>query len=183
MSHVADALSLARALLALPLVWALVSDAPVTALVVLGLAVGSDVLDGRLARRAATSADGTAQASAAAGPSGGARRRRGAYLDVCADAVFLLAGLTALWALGRLPVWLPLVATLMLARFFLTSPSSSGLRYDSIGRHYGSMLYAVLAVWLLGASDPAKQAALLVVAIVTAVALVGRTRCLRPATR
>lgn len=119
MSHVADALSLARALLALPLVWALVSDAPVT----------------------------------------------------------------ALWALGRLPVWLPLVATLMLARFFLTSPTSSGLRYDSIGRHYGSMLYAVLAVWLLGASDPAKQAALVVVAIVTAVALVGRTRCLRPATR
>lgn len=63
-----------------------------------------------------------------------------------------------------------------LLRFVLTSPRSSGPRYDPIGRHDGSRLYAVLAVWLLGAPDGVKQAALVGVAFVTAAALVGRTR-------
>lgn len=180
MRAAADALSLARALLALPLMWALASGRVTVALVVLALAVVSDVLDGRLARRAPP-LGGADLVSAASSPTAGVRRRRGAYLDVGADAVFLLAGLTALWALGHLPVWLPLVAMAMLLRFFLTSPGSAGPRYDPIGRQYGTMLYAVLALWLLDAPDLAKQAALVVVVIVTAAALVGRTRFLRVA--
>lgn len=163
-----DVLSAARALLALPLVWALVAGDRVVALAVFGLAAVSDVLDGRLARRTGSGGDP------------GRGRRRGAYLDVGADAAFLLTGLTASWALGSLPPWVPLVAAVMLARFFATSPAGA-LAYDPFGRHYGTLLYAVLGVWLLDPAPAVRGAVLVGFGLATAAALVGRTWFLRRA--
>ena len=162
----AHALSVSRALLAVPLVVALHGGAAAAALAVLLLAIVSDVLDGVLARRSVR-------------PGG----RFGAYLDVGADAVFLLSGLTTLWALGRMPAWLPIVAAAMLARFFATSPRATGPRYDPVGKHYGTLLYGVLAVWLLGAPAHVLQVTLVLVAVATAASLVGRTRFLRGSAR
>ena len=162
MSVAAHALSVSRALLAVPLVVALQGGAAAAALAILLLAIVSDVLDGVLARRSVR-------------PDG----RFGAYLDVGADAVFLLSGLTTLWALGRMPAWLPIVAAAMLARFFATSPRATGPRYDPVGKHYGTLLYGVLAVWLLGAPEPVRHATLVAVAVATVASLVGRTRFLR----
>ena len=162
MSVAAHALSVSRALLAVPLVGALECGAAAAALAILLLAIVSDVLDGVLARRSVR-------------PDG----RFGAYLDVGADAVFLLSGLTTLWALGRMPAWLPIVAAAMLARFFATSPRATGPRYDPVGKHYGTLLYGVLAVWLLGAPEPVRHATLVAVAVATVASLVGRTRFLR----
>lgn len=170
MSAVPNALSVLRALLAVPLVWALVAGAHAAALAVFVLAAATDVLDGRLARWL-----GRGPTSAIVAPERG--RPLGAYLDVGGDAVFLVSGLTASWALGALPGWVPLVAVAMLARFFATSPAS-GLVYDPVGRHYGTLLYVVLGLWLVGAPPPARGAALAVVGVATVASLVGRSRFL-----
>lgn len=163
-----DVLSASRALLALPLVWALVVGDQVVALGAFGLAAVSDVLDGRLARRPGSGGDPERA------------RRRGAYLDVGADAVFLLAGLTASWALDTLPAWVPLVAAAMLARFFATSPAGS-LAYDPFGRHYGTLLYVVLGVWLLDPAHAVRSAVLVAFGLATGASLLGRTWVLRRA--
>lgn len=166
MTRVPDAVSAVRALLALPLVWALGVGDQAVALGVFGLAAVSDVLDGHLARRLG--------ASAAAERAG----RRGGLFDVGADAVFLLSGLAASWALADLPVWVPLIATAMLARFLATSPAGAPL-YDPVGRHYGTLLYVVLGAWILEAPAAARGGVLVVLVIATGASLLGRTWFLR----
>ena len=166
MTRVPDALSAVRAVLALPLVWAVGVGDQRVALVVFGLAAVSDVLDGHLARRL----------GAAAAPDRGGRR--GALLDVGADAVFLLSGLATAWAFAGLPVWVPLVAAAMLARFLATSPAGAPL-YDPVGRHYGTLLYLVLGVWILDPPAAARGGVLLVLVVATGASLLGRTWFLR----
>lgn len=161
MSTIANLLSVARALLAVPLVVALSAGEAAAALAVWAAAVATDVLDGRMARR-----DGRARG-----------RRLGAYLDVAGDAVFLLSGLTVLWTLGALPGWVPLLSVAMLARFFATSPST-GLVYDPVGRHYGTILYGVLGLWILGAPPGVRGAVLAALAVASIASLVGRSRYL-----
>lgn len=157
-----DALSLVRVLLAPAFVGSLALGLHVVATAVLVAAAASDVLDGWLARR-------LARAQAPAGPP----HPWGAYVDVGADAVFLLSGLTAVWLLGEAPGWLPLLALAVLVRFVVTSARGQ-LVYDPVGRHFGTLLYAVLAVWSFGAPDDWRRAALAAVAVAAVATLVGR---------
>jgi phosphatidylglycerophosphate synthase len=165
-TRVPDALSASRAVLALPLAWALGAGDQVVALFVFGLAVVSDVLDGHLARRLGGSK---------AADRGG---RLGALFDVGADAVFLLTGLTVSWAVADLPGWVPLVAAAMLVRFFATSPVGAPL-YDPVGRHYGTLLYIVLGAWILDPPAAARGGVLVVLVVATGASLLGRTWFLR----
>lgn len=167
MSAVPNALSVLRALLAVPLVWALIVGAQAAAFAVFALAVATDVLDGRLARRLQRDPSTTAAVTVRGRP-------LGAYLDVGGDAVFLVSSLTASWALGALPGWVPLVAVAMLARFFASSPAA-GLVYDPFGRHYGTILYVVLGSWLLGVPPAVRGAVLATVVVATVASLVGRS--------
>jgi len=160
---VPHALSAWRASLALPLVWALGAGESGVALAAFGLAAVSDVLDGRLARRL-----GVADRQG----------RRGPLVDVAADGVFLLAGLTAAWVHAELPAWVPLVAAAMLARFLATSPAGAP-RYDPVGRHYGALLYVVLGVWLVDAAAVLRGGVLVVLVVATAASLLGRAWFLR----
>jgi phosphatidylglycerophosphate synthase len=184
-------------------VWTVSAGAQGVALALLALAVLSDVLDGPLARRleavrpvacasgavasgatasgaVASGAPASRAAASGAAPAGpvDAGRRLGGYLDVGADAIFLVSGLTALWVVGAAPGWLPLVAVGMLARF-LATPTSAGPLYDPVGRHYGSLLYAVLAVRLAGVPAPVWTATLSAVVLATVASLFGRTWFLR----
>lgn len=168
MRAAANALSVVRAGLALPFAWALIAGAEGMALALWLLAAGSDVLDGRLARRSA----------GFGGPSDAADRRIGAHLDVGADAVFTLSGLITLAWLGAVPAWLPLIAVAMLARFVGTA-SLGRLVYDPVGRHYGTLLYAVLGVWILGAPATVRAGFLMAVVLATMASFLSRTLFLR----
>jgi phosphatidylglycerophosphate synthase len=124
-----DALSAARLTLA-PVVYLEVAARNFTvALALLAFAVVTDVLDGALARRL--------KASSA----------RGAYLDAVADFAVLLSAFVALVGIGVCPPWLPAVIVAMFAQFVLTS-RRGGLVYDPVGKHSGSLLYAVAALTL-----------------------------------
>ena len=82
----------------------------------------SDFADGRTARRL------------------GMVTRFGAYADVLAD-MAVVHSLLILFAIrGLLPAWLPAVPAVVFTTF-LASSRHSAPRYDSIGKHYGTVLY------------------------------------------
>jgi CDP-diacylglycerol--glycerol-3-phosphate 3-phosphatidyltransferase len=99
-----------------------------------GIAVGTDLLDGRLARRF-----GTASA-------------RGRALDHTADFVFVVAGLAGAALRGALPMALPILVTLAFAQYAVDSlliHRSGELRMSSLGRWNGVLYFVPLGGDLL----------------------------------
>ncbi len=82
-----------RLLLVAPIVLLILDGRPVAALVLLVLAVVTDALDGRLARRYGTTV-------------------LGSWLDVTADRLLVGAVVAALWWTGGLPAWATLILLL-----------------------------------------------------------------------
>lgn len=91
----ADRIAIVRAIAVVPIMWAIVADQKVVALVLFALAAASDALDGAIARR-----------SRDAGP-------RGALLDPLADKILVVGTLVALTAVGT--GWPVTVATALTA--------------------------------------------------------------------
>jgi CDP-diacylglycerol--glycerol-3-phosphate 3-phosphatidyltransferase/cardiolipin synthase len=125
------------------------------AAILLGGAAATDLLDGALARRL------------------GAVTRAGAWIDVTADFMLVVAGLTGLVAVGASPAWVPLLAALMFVQFIVSS-RRDGPVYDPIGRYYGGFLYGVLAAVLLAPDVAVWHAAPVAVAAMTAASLGSR---------
>jgi phosphatidylglycerophosphate synthase len=156
--HLADALTASRVLLAPVLAVALLSGAPVLAAVVVAWAIASDALDGPLARRA------------------GAGRERGALFDAAADLLFLLGGYVALAWLGAVPWMVPGLMCLAFAPFAWPAVRGRPPAYDPVGRHLGTMLYAVLAVIVTLQDAALASAAALAASLVLAYALAARVQ-------
>jgi phosphatidylglycerophosphate synthase len=124
----ADLLSASRLVLTLPFAW-LVLWADALAAPLFALAVVSDLLDGRLARRR------------------GAVSRHGRLLDHGADFAFVTAGLLAAAWRGALPLLLPLGIALAFAQYVLDSHllhREPGLRMSRIGRWNGVLYFVPL---------------------------------------
>jgi phosphatidylglycerophosphate synthase len=100
------------------------------ALVLFVLAVATDLLDGRLARR-----------SGGASPLGG-------LLDHATDATFVSLGLLALAASGVVPLPLPLLVAAAFVQYTLDSRALRGsvLRASALGRWNGVAYYVLLGI-------------------------------------
>ena len=106
------------------LVLALLRDQPVAAFALFWLAVASDLLDGRVARRYGE-----------VSPLGG-------FLDHVTDAAFVSMGLAALAVRGEAPMWLPLAVGLAFLQYSLDSrvlgpPGQAALVASALGRWNG----------------------------------------------
>jgi phosphatidylglycerophosphate synthase len=156
--HLADALTASRVLLAPVLAVALLRGVPVLAAIVVAWAIASDALDGPLARRA------------------GAGREHGALFDAAADLVFLLGGYVALAWMGAVAWTLPALMGLAFVPFAWPAVRGRPPVYDPVGRHLGTMLYAVLAVILMLQDAALASAAALAASLVLAYALAARAR-------
>jgi len=128
----ANALSIGRGLLALPFAWAMSSasgSAAVAAAFLLGIAIASDLLDGRLARRRGT-----------VSPLGG-------ILDHGADFCFVMAGLVAGAGRGIFPAALPICVAVAFAQYVIDSywlHRKGSLRMSALGRWNGVLYFAPL---------------------------------------
>jgi phosphatidylglycerophosphate synthase len=127
------ALSVARIALAYPFLLAMRGEgtgAALLAALLFSLAVTSDVLDGRAARRL-----GTASA-------------KGRLLDHTADFTFVVLGLVGAAMKGALSPWLPIVVTLAFLQYvtdsWLVQPRE-GLRMSRLGRWNGILYFFPLA--------------------------------------
>lgn len=125
---VANLLTGLRGLLIPVMVWAILEQAWVAAFFVFWLAVVTDLLDGRVARR---------------------RRevsRLGGVLDHSVDALFVSAGLAALAARGAVPVLLAPLIALAFLQYAADSRVLAGrsLRTSFLGRNNGIAYYVLL---------------------------------------
>jgi len=126
----ANALTGVRLALAPVLVWALCEQRAGIALAAFVLAVGTDLADGRVARRFGE-----------ASPLGG-------FLDHATDALFVSAGLGALALLGIVPAPLPLLVLAAFAQYALDSRTLAGrpLRASALGRWNGIAYFVLLGI-------------------------------------
>jgi phosphatidylglycerophosphate synthase len=132
LSTLANALTLARLALAPGLVAAILADLAGVAAAIFALAVATDLLDGRVARR-------RAEASALGGA-----------LDHAVDAAFVTAGTAALAARGALPALLPVLIAAAFLQYALDARTPAGeLRGNRLGRWNGIAYYAIVAVPLV----------------------------------
>jgi phosphatidylglycerophosphate synthase len=163
MRALADALSWSRLALAPAVIVALLEGRPDVGLGCTAWAIASDVLDGAVARH------------------GRGSHRGGALLDASADMGFLGAGLAALAWLGAVP---PILLALMVASFL---PFAAGgiqhrvVRYDPLGKHLGTMLYALLALALVVQDSAVVAAGSYAAALVLASSIALRIVRLPPA--
>jgi phosphatidylglycerophosphate synthase len=128
----ANWMTAARLALAPVLVVAILTGTPVVGAVVLGIAIATDVADGRIARH-------RAEASALGGA-----------LDHAVDAAFVTAGSAALAALGALPPLLPVLIAAAFVQYAVDSRTpAGGLRGNRLGRWNGIAYYAAVAVPLV----------------------------------
>lgn len=152
-----------RGLLAPVIFLCITSGAPVwLPLGVLAAGVATDVLDGALARRLGTASS------------------RGAYLDATADLLFALGAYAAFVASGVQPYWAPLVIVAAFV-WFVATPGSEVPRYDPVGRHYGTLLYAGAAL-ILALDDFAVSGSVLAALILMSLASLA-TRAFAPGVR
>ena len=130
-------------------------------LLLVAVAVLTDVADGWLARRLKS-------------PS-----TLGSYLDVFADFCFLFAACTALVLRHVYPFWLLMIMLLMFMQFVLR-PEQGRPVYDPVGKYYGAVLYAVVLLTLLAPDLALAQALFLFVLAMTAASLFTRVFLARP---
>jgi phosphatidylglycerophosphate synthase len=129
----ANALSVTRLILLAPLFWAVEQQAGVLSVTVFVLVVASDVLDGKLARRAA-------QVS-----------RFGTLLDHGCDAVFVAASAALLSTHGLVPMLLPVVIAIAFTQYARDgrAAASAAPRPSQMGRWNGIGYYVVVGVALV----------------------------------
>jgi phosphatidylglycerophosphate synthase len=129
----ANALTAFRLVLGPLLVLALLERAAWPAFAAFWLAVGSDLLDGRVARRY------------------GEVSALGGFLDHVTDAAFVSLGLAALALRGEAPALLPAAVALAFLQYTLDSrvPRGAALRASALGRWNG-IAYFVLAGFVIG---------------------------------
>jgi cardiolipin synthase len=126
----ANALTAVRALAAPALVAAILDEASVAAALLLGLAVVTDLADGRVARRY------------------GEATRLGGLLDHATDALFVTAGLGALAHQGLVPGPLPWLVAAAFTQYVVDSRAAAGapLRASSLGRWNGIAYFVALGI-------------------------------------
>jgi cardiolipin synthase len=128
-----NALSLSRIVLSLPIAWAILEGRPAIAGVLTLVALGTDFLDGALARRGGSSTD------------------LGRILDPLADKVLVAAMLVALVAANRVPAELALVVVgrdvaLVLFGWLRSKETGEVPRAEAAGK----LAFGVLGVYLAG---------------------------------
>lgn len=155
--------SASRLAMVVPLFGAIVMGRRQAALTWLLAICVTDVVDGVLARRLDAATDA------------------GAFLDVSADFVVVVVGFVALARVGALPSWMLALIGVMFAQFVLSSTRRRPL-YDPVGRYYGGLLFAVIAVALVIPDEAVWHVLTLGVLGVTLVSWLSRLWYLRTAT-
>lgn len=119
-----------RILLAPILFYTILNDLFGYSLVIFVAALISDAADGYLARKFSSTSS------------------IGAYLDITADFILVLAGFTAFVLNGVYPFWVLIIIVLMFLQFLITSKFQI-LIYDPVGKYYGLFLFFIIFVNIL----------------------------------
>lgn len=119
-----------RIILAPILFFTLINNLILYSIFIFVLAVTTDAIDGYVSRKLNVSSS------------------NGAYFDVMADFILILASFSGLVITGLYPFWLIIIIVLMFLQFIITSKFRIPV-YDPIGKYYGSFLFIVIFISLI----------------------------------
>ena len=123
-------ISLVRVIILPFLVYSFIFDFTFAAYALFLFAIGTDFLDGYIARKMNS---GT---------------KFGAYFDAAVDFIFIIGMFRIFVTAGLYPYWILPIILLVFAQFIITSFRSKKI-YDPIGKYYGSLLYGAIGLTLL----------------------------------
>ncbi len=135
--------------------WFLFQGNSIDFLAVFLFSIGTDFADGYVARK------------------GKATSRAGAYYDVLADFCLIIGMFTIFSLQGVYPPWIPAIIVISFAVFMITSLKGTRI-YDPIGRYWGPLLYAIIALTVLIPTAAFSSVAQLVILGFFIVSLVNR---------
>ena len=108
----------------------IINDLLVYSLILFLFAVITDVLDGYFSRKWDVSSF------------------KGAYFDITADFILVLAGFSAFVIKGVYPFWIIVIIIFMFIQFIVTSRSKV-IIYDPVGKYYGAFLFLAIFIGLI----------------------------------
>ncbi len=115
----------------LPLIlYFFITGAQVWCLLVFGIAIVTDLIDGYIARKL------------------NAATKWGAYFDATIDFTFIIGIFIAFIIKGYYPAWIMLLIVLSFGQFIISSRYSKKI-YDPLGKYIGSVLYIAIALTLI----------------------------------
>ncbi len=122
--------SVARLVMASVFLYLIMNHQVLLSILIFIIAVGSDALDGYLARKLK------------------AVSSWGGYLDIVADFILVIFSFTAFVLLGIYPSWVLILIVLMFSQFIITSRFKKPV-YDPIGKYYGGFLFSIILLTLI----------------------------------
>ena len=122
-------LTMIRIILA-PIFFISIINFPIYSISIFGFAMLTDIIDGYLARKWNVTSS------------------KGAYFDITADFIFVIAGFSAFIINGIYPFWLLIIIIFMFIQFIITSKSKNPI-YDPVGKYYGAFLFFSIFINLI----------------------------------
>ena len=107
-----------------------INDLLLYSLIIFLFAIVTDVLDGYISRKWKISSS------------------KGAYFDITADFILVLAGFSAFVIKDIYPFWIIIIIIFMFIQFIITSRSKI-LVYDPMGKYYGAFLFITIFTGLI----------------------------------
>ncbi len=129
-SYIPSIITFIRIILSPILFLTIVNNFSIYSIIIFLFAILTDVVDGYVSRRWNVSSS------------------RGAYFDVTADFILVLAGFTALVIKNIYPSWILIIIIFMFLQFIITSRSRIPT-YDPVGKYYGAFLFLALFIGLI----------------------------------
>lgn len=123
-------ITLTRIILAPIFFFSVLDLSTIVSIFIFFLTIITDGLDGYFARKLNTSSS------------------EGAYFDVVADFIWIMAAFSAFTIIGLYPAWLLIIFGLMFVQFVITSNFKIPV-YDPIGKYYGSFLFLTIIISLI----------------------------------
>lgn len=98
---------------------------------------------------------------------------KGAYLDVVADFIWILAAFSAFIIIGLYPEWLIIIFLFMFVQFIVTSRFKVPI-YDPVGKYYGYFLFLTVFISLIIRTDWIFMLLTVTILIVSAISMGSR---------
>jgi CDP-diacylglycerol--glycerol-3-phosphate 3-phosphatidyltransferase len=124
-------------------------------LIIFLFAMGTDILDGYFSRKWNVSSF------------------KGAYFDVIADFILVLAGFLAFAIKGIYPYWILVVIVFMFIQFMVTSRLKNPI-YDPVGKYYGAFLFIAIFIGLITNNSTINMILTVLILIFTVISITSR---------
>ncbi len=152
---VPSGISLIRVVLSPIFFLTLINNLKLLSIVILLLAVVTDVSDGYIARKF------------------GLKSVSGAYIDVTSDFIFICTGFSAYIIMGIYPFWLLILIIFMFLQFIITSRRQIYI-YDPLGKHYGSLLFIGIFIPLITTEHIVYSVLIVIILVFSIISLISR---------